>query len=62
MSTVGTSSFFRGVEDKVERLPLGLNKSDTKKTCGEHRENTPLTSEHRKGAKCLKCNQITLRM
>lgn len=52
MSTVGTSSFFRGVEDKVERLPLGLNKSDTKKTCGEHRENTPLTFEHRKGAKC----------
>lgn len=32
MSGGGTSSFFTGVDDSVERLPLGLNKSDTKNT------------------------------
>lgn len=32
MSAGGTSSFFTGVGDRVERLPLGLNKSDTKNT------------------------------
>lgn len=32
MSAGGTRSFFTGVGKRVERLPLGLNKSDTKKT------------------------------
>lgn len=32
MSAGGTRSFFTGVDDSVERLPLGLNKSDTKNT------------------------------
>lgn len=38
MSAGGTRSFFTGVGDRVERLPLGLNKSDTKNTCGGNRK------------------------
>lgn len=37
MSAGGTRSFFTGVGNRVERLPLGLNKSDTKNTCGGNR-------------------------
>lgn len=39
MSAGGTRSFFTGVGNRVERLPLGLNKSDTKNTCGGNRKN-----------------------
>ena len=39
MSAGGTRSFFTGVGSRVERLPLGLNKSDTQKTCGRERTN-----------------------
>ncbi len=45
MSAGGTRSFFTGVGDRVERLPLGLNKSDTKNTCGGNRKKKTWTSQ-----------------
>ncbi len=40
MSAGGTRSFLTGVDDRVDRLPLGLNKSDTKNTCKGKRATT----------------------
>lgn len=38
MSAGGTKSFFTGVGSSVVRLPLGLNRSDTKNTCGSQKQ------------------------
>lgn len=38
MSAGETRSFFTGVGESTERRPFGLNKSDTKNTCGKDRK------------------------
>lgn len=60
MSAGGTSSFFTGVGNRVERLPLGLNKSDTKNTCGGNRSKPWIAQSLQSGTFKIRINAGTV--
>lgn len=60
MSAGGTRSFFTGVGSRVERLPLGLNKSDTKNTCGGNRRKPWTSPSLQSGTFKISINAVTM--